>query len=71
MNVAQLRDQGIPPQTVLNSMLRSNLPDDVKREAPNIIKLVYEKFANIPPEEIGPAVYGACMELNTGIRREA
>lgn len=66
--VAVLRDQGTDPNVIYQSMLASNLPDDMKAEAANIIVLVYS-VPELTPDEIGFAIYGQCVENITGVRR--
>ena len=66
--VAVFRDQKVAPQTVLDGMLASELPDDIKHEAVNIINMVYSA-PGLTADEIGFAIFGQCMELNTGVRR--
>ena len=66
--VAIFRDQKMAPQAVLNGMLASDLPNDIKSEAVTIINMVYNADA-LSADEIGFAIFGQCMELNTGVRR--
>ena len=66
--VAVFRDQKVAPQAVLDGMLASDLPDDIKKEAAEIINMVYSAGA-LTPDENGFAIFGQCMELNTGVRR--
>lgn len=68
--VALLRDQGMDPSAVYAGMMASELPDDVKSEALNIITLVYS-VPELSPDEIGFAIFGQCVEQMTGIRRQA
>lgn len=66
--VAELRDQKVDPQTVYNSMMESELPDDIKQAAGDIVVLVYST-PELSPDEIGFAIFGQCMEQQTGVRR--
>ena len=56
------------PLDVYNGMMASDLPDDIKAEAHNIVNMVYNAGA-LSADEIGFAIFGQCMELNTGVRR--
>ena len=67
--VAVLRDKGVDPQIVYQSMIESELPVDVKEEAANIVTLVYS-VPELSPDEIGFAIFGQCVENMTGIRRQ-
>ena len=67
--VAELRDKGTAPQVVINAMLASDLPDDVKQNAQKIVVLVYSS-PELTPDEIGFAVFGQCVEQQTGVRRQ-
>lgn len=69
-SVAEMRDQKIDPQVVYQSMLASELPDDIKKEAANIVTMVYG-MPELSPDVIGFAIFGQCVENMTGIRRQA
>ena len=66
--VAVFRDQKVSPQAVYDGMMASELPDDIKKEAAEIINMVYSA-GTLSADEIGFAIFGQCMELNTGVRR--
>lgn len=44
------------------------LPDDIKAVAEKIVILVYTS-PELTPDEIGFAIYGQCVEKQTGVRR--
>lgn len=69
--VADLRDKGTDPSVVIDAILRSEFPDEVKRQARQIVMLVYTKLAEVTPEQMGPVVYGMCMKQVTGVQRNA
>lgn len=68
--VAVVRDKGADPVLVIQAMQESDLPVDVKKEAPNIVAMVYS-VPELTPDEIGFAIFGQCMEAITGVRRQA
>lgn len=71
MTIAQLRDKGIAQRIVRQSILNSELPDEVKNQVDDILDITYVQFAALTPEQIGEIVFTACVQQITGVRRQA
>ena len=69
-NVAELRDQAVPPDVVYKA-LRSNFPNMTHEIAVSILGLVYVTLKDNTPEQIAPMTYGACMKHITGVQRQS